>query len=195
MMGKLGLPGIESAYGIVVGGITSLEDCWERIYIDIKYYKDAATGKKYSVVRCGENRFIQLFQNWEYGVPVSLKSLHPDSSDTRRSIDDFAKKAYGEFKGITPNDSYHYNIYMTYNEKRKHDKYISQLFLDDSGKMYEYATIYENEKLEIVVKKGGGIDGILGEEIDRIDILPLLNPVTELPTEKMQLFQRHINVT
>lgn len=47
--------------------------------------------------------------------------------------------------------------------------------------MYEYVTLYENEKLEIVVTEGR-------KEIDRLDVTTMLTPVSELPANKVSLF-------
>ena len=49
--------------------------------------------------------------------------------------------------------------------------------------MYESAHIYNSEKIEIVVKD------FLGTEIDRINILPQMNPLSELPQDKAALFE------
>ena len=49
--------------------------------------------------------------------------------------------------------------------------------------MYEYATIYDSEKIEIVVKD------FWGTEIDRINILPQINPVSELHQDKAAFFE------
>ena len=49
--------------------------------------------------------------------------------------------------------------------------------------MYEYAKIHPGEKIEIVVTKGW-----LYEEVDRLDILPFLSPISKLPEDKVQLF-------
>ena len=48
--------------------------------------------------------------------------------------------------------------------------------------LYEYAIIHPNEKIEIVVTDG------LFNEIDRFNIIRLLNPISELPAEKCALF-------
>ena len=48
--------------------------------------------------------------------------------------------------------------------------------------MYEYATIYDSEKIEIVVKDGNRL-------IDRIDIKPMLNPISALPDQRVKLFE------
>ena len=49
--------------------------------------------------------------------------------------------------------------------------------------MYEYAHIYNSEKIEIVVKN------FWGTEVDRINIMPQINPVSELPQDKAALFE------
>lgn len=56
------------------------------------------------------------------------------------------------------NNAYRYDIEYTFDERRKGDRYISQVFLGKDGKMYEYVTFYPTEKIEIVVT----IDGIGG---------------------------------
>ena len=94
-----------------------------------------------------------------------------------------AKAQYAKFKGITPNDDYQYDLWYTFNEKRKGDQYVSYIFLGDDGNMYEYAKIHPGEKIEIVVTKGW-----LYEEVDRLDILPFLSPISKLPEDKVQLF-------
>ncbi len=99
------------------------------------------------------------------------------------TVNDFAKGQYAKFKGIIPNDSYKYDIEFTFDERRKEDKYVSQIFCGKDGKMYEYATIYDSEKIEIVVKD------FWGTEIDRINILPQINPVSELPQDKAAFFE------
>lgn len=96
-------------------------------------------------------------------------------------VDKFAKEQYGKYKGITPNNSYKYDIEFTFDKRRENDKYISQLFLGENGKMYEYATVYDTEKIEIVVTK----DGFLKKEvIDRLNILPMISPISELQLMK-----------
>ena len=52
--------------------------------------------------------------------------------------------------------------------------------------MYEYATIYPGEKMVIVVKEVGFMGNTT--VIERLDVTPLLNRVTELPADKAALF-------
>lgn len=67
--------------------------------------------------------------------------------------------------------------------EREDDKYVSYVFLGDGAKMYEYAKFYDTEKIEIVVTQG-----LLHEEVDRLNILPLLSPISPLPEDKVALF-------
>lgn len=48
--------------------------------------------------------------------------------------------------------------------------------------MYEYATIHDTEKIEIVVTDGS-------KTVDRLNIIPMINPVSELPADKLALFE------
>lgn len=177
--------------GIVVGGITSFNESWESLYIDIHYYKNEI-GEKQAIIRCGESKYCDTFKNWiSYDVPRSLTSLHSIWSGSgalgqavwRNQVETLAKDLYTKFTGKAPNDDYTYDLEYTLNNRRETDLYQSQLFLGSNGKMYEYATIYDNEKIEIVVKAG-----FPKEELERIDILPLLSAVTEVSADKAALF-------
>ncbi|QNK42207.1 C39 family peptidase [Caproicibacter fermentans] len=185
-------PPIGNLMAIIMGGITSFADSWESLYIDIDYYKDPTTGQKKAVVRCGESKYSELFDNWTfYGIRVSLKSLHSiwsgtdawDAAIWEKAVDDMAKEQYGRYKGVTPDDGYQYDLEYTIDKQRKGDKYVSYIFLGDGGKMYEYAKMYDSEKIEIVVTQG-----LSHEEVDRINILPLLSPVSQCPEDKAALF-------
>ena len=180
-------PVVGGIAGILIGGITSFNESWDALYLDVHYYK-APTGQKKAMVCCGESSYCKLFDEWEYGYPKSLKSIHSSVSSSpipgwEDAVDDMAKAQYAKFKGITPNDDYQYDLWYTFNEKRKGDQYVSYIFLGDDGNMYEYAKIHPGEKIEIVVTKGW-----LYEEVDRLDILPFLSPISKLPEDKVQLF-------
>lgn len=96
-------------------------------------------------------------------------------------VENTAKSLYAMATGKTADDSCTYDLEATFNHQRENDRYQSQIFFGSNGKIYEYATIYSNEKIEVVVKK-------YGDEIERIDILPTLNEVTELSEDKAALF-------
>lgn len=184
-------PLIGSIYGIVVGGITSFAESWESLYIDVEYWQDKSSGKRRAFVKCGESNYCNFFNNLISLKNLSMKDIHGYWSGANMysaqvwesTVNDFAKGQYAKFKGIIPNNSYNYDIIFTFDERRKEDKYVSQIFCGKDGKMYEYAHIYNSEKIEIVVKD------FLGTEIDRINILPQMNPLSELPQDKAALFE------
>lgn len=184
-------PLIGSIYGIVIGGITSFSESWESLYIDVKYYKAKSSGRRWANIECGESKYCNFFNNLLSLKNQSMRALYGRWSGANMysaqvwesTVNDFAKGQYAKFKGIIPNDSYKYDIEFTFNERRKEDKYVSQIFCGKDGKMYEYATIYDSEKIEIVVKD------FWGTEIDRINILPQINPVSELPQDKAAFFE------
>ena len=171
-------PLIGSIYGIVIGGITSFSESWESLYIDVKYYKAKSSGRRWANIECGESKYCNFFNNLISLKNQSMRALYGRWSGANMysaqvwesTVNDFAKGQYAKFKGIIPNDSYKYDIEFTFDERRKEDKYVSQIFCGKDGKMYEYATIYDSEKIEIVVK------AFWGTEIDRINILPQINP-------------------
>lgn len=184
-------PLIGSIYGIVVGGITSFAESWESLYIDVEYWQDKSSGKRRAFVKCGESNYCNFFNNLISLKNVSMKDIHGYWSGANiysavvweTTVNDFAKGEYGKYKGIVPNDSYDYDIVFTFDERRRSDKHVSWIFCGENGKMYEYATIYDSEKIEIVVKN------FLGTEVDRINIMPQINPVSELPQDKAALFE------
>lgn len=184
-------PLIGSIYGIVVGGITSFAESCESLYIDVEYWQDKSSGKRRAFVKCGESNYCNFFNNLISLKNLSMKDIHGYWSGAniysavvwKTTVNDFAKGQYAKFKGIIPNNSYNYDIIFTFDERRKEDKYVSQIFCGKDGKMYEYAHIYNSEKIEIVVKD------FLGTEIDRINILPQMNPLSELPQDKAALFE------
>lgn len=184
-------PLIGSIYGIVVGGITSFADSWESLYIDVQYFQDKSSGKRRAFVKCGESNYCNFFNNLISLKNLSMKDIHGYWSGANiysavvweTTVNNFAKGEYGKYKGVVPNDSYKYDIVFTFDERRKSDKYVSWIFCGENGKMYEYATIYDSEKIEIVVKNSWGT------EIDRINIMPQINPVSELPQDKAALFE------
>lgn len=184
-------PLIGSIYGIVIGGITSFSESWESLYIDVKYYKAKSSGRRWANIECGESKYCNFFNNLLSLKIKSMRALYGRWSGANMysaqvwesTVNDFAKGQYAKFKGIIPNNSYNYDIIFTFDERRKEDKYVSQIFCGKDGKMYEYAHIYNSEKIEIVVKD------FLGTEIDRINILPQMNPLSELPQDKAALFE------
>lgn len=184
-------PLIGSIYGIVVGGITSFAESWESLYIDVEYWQDKSSGKRRAFVKCGESKYCNFFNNLLSLKNQSMRALYGRWSGANiysavvweTTVNDFAKGEYGKYKGIVPNDSYNYDIVFTFDERRRSDKHVSWIFCGENGKMYEYATIYDSEKIEIVVKN------FLGTEIDRINIMPQINPVSELPQDKAALFE------
>lgn len=184
-------PLIGSIYGIVIGGITSFSESWESLYIDVKYYKAKSSGRRWANIECGESKYCNFFNNLLSLKNQSMRALYGRWSGANMysaqvwesTVNDFAKGQYAKFKGIIPNNSYNYDIIFTFDERRKEDKYVSQIFCGKDGKMYEYAHIYNSEKIEIVVKD------FLGTKIDRINILPQMNPLSELPQDKAALFE------
>ena len=184
-------PLIGSIYGIVIGGITSFSESWESLYIDVEYYKAKSSGRRWANIECGESKYCNFFNNLLSLKNQSMRALYGRWSGANMysaqvwesTVNDFAKGQYAKFKGIIPNNSYNYDIIFTFDERRKEDKYVSQIFCGKDGKMYEYAHIYNSEKIEIVVKD------FLGTEIDRINILPQMNPLSELPQDKAALFE------
>lgn len=184
-------PLIGSIYGIVIGVITSFSESWESLYIDVKYYKAKSSGRRWANIECGESKYCNFFNNLLSLKNQSMRALYGRWSGANMysaqvwesTVNDFAKGQYAKFKGIIPNNSYNYDIIFTFDERRKEDKYVSQIFCGKDGKMYEYAHIYNSEKIEIVVKD------FLGTEIDRINILPQMNPLSELPQDKAALFE------
>lgn len=184
-------PLIGSIYGIVIGGITSFSESWESLYIDVKYYKAKSSGRRWANIECGESKYCNFFNNLLSLKNQSMRALYGRWSGANMysaqvwesTVNDFAKGQYAKFKEIIPNNSYNYDIIFTFDERRKEDKYVSQIFCGKDGKMYEYAHIYNSEKIEIVVKD------FLGTEIDRINILPQMNPLSELPQDKAALFE------
>lgn len=184
-------PAIGNFSAILIGGITSFANSWETLYMDVEYYKVSSTGQKQAVIRCGESKYCNFFNNLISLKNQSMRALYGRWSGANMysaqvwesTVNDFAKGQYAKFKGIIPNDSYKYDIEFTFDERRKEDKYVSQIFCGKDGKMYEYATIYDSEKIEIVVKD------FWGTEIDRINILPQINPVSELPQDKAAFFE------
>ena len=184
-------PLIGSIYGIVVGGITSFAESRESLYIDVEYWQEKSSGKRRAFVKCGESKYCNFFNNLLSLKNQSMRALYGRWSGANiysavvweTTVNDFAKGEYGKYKGIVPNDSYNYDIVFTFDERRRSDKHVSWIFCGENGKMYEYATIYDSEKIEIVVKN------FLGTEIDRINIMPQINPVSELPQDKAALFE------
>lgn len=184
-------PLIGSIYGIVVGGITSFAESWESLYIDVEYWQDKSSGKRRAFVKCGESNYCNFFNNLISLKNLSMKDIHGYWSGANiysavvweTTVNDFAKGEYGKYKGIVPNDSYNYDIVFTFDERRRSDKHVSWIFCGENGKMYEYATIYDSEKIEIVVKN------FWGTEVDRINIMPQMNPLSELPQDKAALFE------
>lgn len=184
-------PLIGSIYGIVIGGITSFSESWESLYIDVKYYKAKSSGRRWANIECGESKYCNFFNNLLSLKNLSMKDIHGYWSGANiysavvweTTVNDFAKGEYGKYKGIVPNDSYNYDIVFTFDERRRSDKHVSWIFCGENGKMYEYATIYDSEKIEIVVKN------FWGTEVDRINIMPQINPVSELPQDKAALFE------
>lgn len=184
-------PLIGSIYGIVIGGITSFSESWESLYIDVKYYKAKSSGRRWANIECGESKYCNFFNNLLSLKNQSMRALYGRWSGANMysavvwetTVNDFAKGEYGKYKGIVPNDSYNYDIVFTFDERRRSDKHVSWIFCGENGKMYEYATIYDSEKIEIVVKN------FWGTEVDRINIMPQINPVSELPQDKAALFE------
>ncbi len=197
MVDKLGnkAPLFSGIYGLVIGGITSFSESWESLYIDIEYWQEPNSGKRRAFVRCGESKYCDFFNSLISLKNQSMKNLHGYWSGSNlysaqvweSSVNDFARDQYGKYRGITPNNSYKYDIIFTFDERRKDDKYVSQIFCGKDGKMYEYATIYDSEKIEIVVKN------FWGTEVDRINIIPQINPISELPEDKAKLFE-HVKI-
>ena len=191
MAGAASMPGWGAALGIVIGGITSASESWETLYIDIDYYKVPTTGQKKAVIQCGASKYRQLFDRWDYTIPQNMKLFQVESTTDMvlqaERINNLAKSQYGFYKNIIPNDSYKYDMYITFDERRKDNPYASYLFLGDKGQMYEYAMVYNTEKIEIRVVKPG-ILGFDDEVIDRLDILPLMNQTSKLPADKAAIF-------
>ena len=178
--------------GFIVGGITAFADSWNSLYIDICFYKVSSTGQKKAVLKCGTLQYLSLFNDWEYyGIPISLKSLHNFWSGDNwpsweSSVDSMAKEQYGIYKGIEPNNDYSYDIEYTFDSRRESDPYISYIFLGKDGNMYEYLKLYEGEKIEIVVKNGLN-------QVDRLNLVTLISPITKLSDDKAALFNNFNN--
>lgn len=168
-------------FGMVAGGALSALDSLESIHIIIEYYKNQVNGQREAIIYCGNTDYEKMFADWDYSIPTSLKSLYQNAT-WYYLINEFAKSAYAKFKGVTPNDSYQYDISYTFDERRKDMKYVSYLFLGN-GKMYEYAELYDDEKIEIVVRDALGIS-----VIDKLDIIHLLNPISEVSEDIQKLF-------
>lgn len=190
---KLGnkAPLFSGIYGLVIGGITSFSESWESLYIDIQYWLEPSSGKRHAFVKCGESKYCDLFKNWiGYGNAVSMKSLYGRWSGTdmlsarvwEDNVNSLAKNQYSKFKGVNLSSSYNYDILFTFDERRKDEEYVSQIFCGKDGKMYEYATIFNTEKIEIIITDGF-------RTIDKINILPMINPISELPQDKAALFE------
>lgn len=181
-------PLIGGLAGLIVGGITSFNDSWESLYIDIFFYKNSSTGQKKVELKCGESRYFNFFNNWKYyGIARSLKESHDYLSGEqilmwKSNVDDFAKEQYKIYKGVTPNDDYKYDMKFTFNQARENYPYVSYIYLGNDGNMYEYAKVFYGEKIEIVVTNDEG------NELDRLDIMPLISPISKLPEEKAALF-------
>ena len=69
---------------------------------------------------------------------------------------------------------------------RESDPYISYIFLGKDGNMYEYLKLYEGEKIEIVVKNGLN-------QVDRLNLVTLISPITKLSDDKAALFNNFNN--
>lgn len=173
--------GTFTVLGMVVGGALSALDSLDSVQIDIEYYKDSVNGQKRATIYCNNSDYHKTFANWDYNIPVSLRDLYKDMI-SYTLINEFAKSAYGKFKGVIPNDDYQYDLSYTLDERRKDMDYFSQLFLG-KGKMYEYVNLFQNEKIEIIVRDAFGIS-----VIDKLNILPLLNPVSKVSEDIQKLF-------
>lgn len=153
-------PLIGSIYGIVIGGITSFSESWESLYIDVKYYKAKSSGRRWANIECGESKYCNFFNNLLSLKNQSMRALYGRWSGANMysaqvwesTVNDFAKGQYAKFKGIIPNNSYNYDIIFTFDERRKEDKYVSQIFCGKDGKMYEYAHIIIVKKLKLLLK-------------------------------------------
>lgn len=172
-----------------IGVTVAFVESWEGTYIDVHYYTNSIGDRK-AVIQCGNTEICKKFKNWvNFDQPKSLKSVHGllqgDNALTdalwKIKVENTAKSLYAMATGKTADDSCTYDLEATFNHQRENDRYQSQIFFGSNGKIYEYATIYSNEKIEVVVKK-------YGDEIERIDILPTLNEVTELSEDKAALF-------
>ena len=172
-----------------IGVTVAFVESWEGTYIDVHYYTNSIGDRK-AVIQCGNTEICKKFKNWvNFDQPKSLKSVHGllqgDNALTdalwKIKVENTAKSLYAMATGKTADDSCTYDLEATFNHQRENDRYQSQIFFGSNGKIYEYTTIYSNEKIEVVVKK-------YGDEIERIDILPTLNEVTELSEDKAALF-------
>lgn len=56
-------PAIGNFSAILIGGITSFANSWETLYMDVEYYKVSSTGQKQAVIRCGESKYCNFFNN------------------------------------------------------------------------------------------------------------------------------------
>lgn len=182
---------IGNLLALALNGITAFSEAWDKLYMDIHFYKNSIGDKK-AIIRCGTSEYCNTFKNWErYDEPYSLKSLHGiwsgssvgDQIIWENKVESAAKYLYNTFSGKTASEDYLYDLEYTINSKREKDIYQSQIYFGKDGVMYEYATIYPNEKIEIVVKKH-----ISHTTIERFDVAHLLNEVSEVPQDKKDLF-------
>ena len=175
-------PGTAAITGILVGGLNSLANSWESVYISVQYYKVPETGQKKAVVYGGDSHYNQIFRSWNYALPRSLRDAYPNDGDL---IQEMVMKKYEDVTGKTPNPSYTYDVEMKLDSRRQNDRYISYIFLGDDGKMYEYIRWFSGDSLEIKVTQG---EGVFSPVIERIDLAPTLSYYQELSPEKAALF-------
>lgn len=181
--------------GVFKGCVTGVVDNLESVFFTVQYYKVPETGQKQAVVRCGESKYRKMFSEFDsYGFPVSLKERHGRWSGSNAQaaavweveVNKTAMQLYGQYKNVTPNTEYEYDLKYTFNKKRKDYQFVSQIFLDKDGKVYEYATIYPNEKIEIVVTNKG-------KEIERLHILPFVETINQLTDEQTAVLNIRMN--
>ena len=182
--------------GFLLGCVSAAANSCETIYIDVRYYKNAI-GAKEAVVKCGDSTVCGNLHDFNYyNMIVSLKEVdlltNPNTDGGshvrwKERVNNYAKSVYEFYKGTSANDDYRYDFEFYLNQKRKTDQYLSQIFIGANNDMYEYPTIYGNERLELVVTDAKK------EEVERIDVLSLLNPISKLPDDKAALFNRSLS--
>lgn len=177
--------GVGSLVNFLCGGLISSLESLETVKIDVHYYRNPKTGEKKAMVLCGDSDSFNLFYNWDYSLPFSLKGKNgPSDFVYMSSVNNFAKKEYEKYKGVPVNDNYHYDIEFTLDERRKGSMSLTQLFLGEDKKMYEHILFYPTENIEIVISS----DPMGFNVVERFSLIEHLNPVTELPEEKCKLF-------
>ena len=176
------------AASIFVGGILAFNESIGSTYILFDFYEAPSTGAKKAIVRCGDKQYTDFFNNHDYN-PISLKKfayadngfvVTMDEVLWENDVNAHAKELYEKATNTIASDDYKYDIEFTFDPARKGTDYMSQIFLDDEGNMYEYTDMYPLDKVEVIQYNG------LSET--RIDVTDSISVVSKLPDEKRNLF-------